>query len=80
MVPKVESCRENFKAQELGNTLYGMQGMSSDDIEVRAILTALVPRITSCRETLDVQGNSGYGCSHVVRSLVCSACQFIIFY
>jgi hypothetical protein len=26
------------------------------------------------------RGNSGYGCSHVVRLLVCSACHFIVFY
>jgi hypothetical protein len=29
---------------------------------------------------LNSSGNSGYGCSHVVRSLVYSACHFIIFY
>jgi hypothetical protein len=47
----------------VGNSLYGLQGMSSDSSEVRAMLSALVPKVESCREALDAQhvGNSLYG-------------------
>mmetsp|Transcript_25366 Transcript_25366/g.24267 ORF Transcript_25366/g.24267 Transcript_25366/m.24267 type:complete len:247 (-) Transcript_25366:238-978(-) len=31
LVPKVESCQEALSAQELGNALYGMQGMMEED-------------------------------------------------
>jgi very-short-patch-repair endonuclease len=47
----------------VGNALYGMQGMSSDSAEVRAMLLALVPKVESCRAALGAQavGNSLYG-------------------
>jgi hypothetical protein len=40
-----------------------MQGMSSDSVEVRAMLSALSPKVESCREALDAQavGNALYG-------------------
>jgi hypothetical protein len=43
LLPKVESYREPLDAQVVGNALYGMQEMSSDSVEVRAILSALLP-------------------------------------
>jgi hypothetical protein len=59
----VESCREAFNAQAVGNALYGMQQMSSDSAEVRAMLSALLPKVKSCREALKAQavGNALYG-------------------
>jgi hypothetical protein len=49
--------------QAVGNALYGIQGMSSDNAEVRAMLSALVSKVESCREALSAQemGNTLYG-------------------
>jgi len=41
LVPKVERCKEALNAQAVSNALYGMQGMSRDIAEVRAILSAV---------------------------------------
>ena len=49
------SCRESLSAQAVGNALYGMQGLSSDSVEVRALISALTPKVASCRESLDAQ-------------------------
>jgi hypothetical protein len=58
--------------------LYGMQGMSSDNAEVRSLLRALSGQVERCREPLDAQavGNALYGMQGMssdnaeVRSLV----------
>mmetsp|Transcript_8709 Transcript_8709/g.8639 ORF Transcript_8709/g.8639 Transcript_8709/m.8639 type:complete len:545 (+) Transcript_8709:268-1902(+) len=57
------SCGNQFKAQEVGNALYGLKGMSSDCGEVRDLLSALTIKVSSCKEDLDAQavGNALYG-------------------
>ena len=49
--------------QAVGNALYGLQGMSSDALEVRQLVSVLTRKIDSCTEPLDVQavGNALYG-------------------
>jgi hypothetical protein len=50
MLPAVlGSCREPLNAQNVGNMLYGMQGMSSDVPEVRSVLGMLPALLGSCR-------------------------------
>jgi len=57
------SCKEDLKAQEVGNALYGLQGMSSDSEEVRNLLRSLVPKVISCKGLFNAQavGNALYG-------------------
>ena len=52
-----------MRAQEVGNALYGLQGMSSDNAEVRSLVRALSGQVERCREPLDPQsaGNALYG-------------------
>ncbi len=50
LVPKVQECREEFKAEEVSNSLHGLHSMSSDDKEVRDLLSALTPKVWECRE------------------------------
>ena len=59
----MRSCTESLDAQAVGNALYGMQGLSSDSVEVRALISALVPKVQSCAVSLDAQavGNALYG-------------------
>jgi hypothetical protein len=47
----------------VGNALYGLQGMSSDSSEVRAIVSALALKVQGCRGELNGQnvGNALYG-------------------
>ena len=47
-----------FGAQEIGNTLYGMQGMSTHKPEVREMLLALIPHIESFRGQLLINHQS----------------------
>jgi hypothetical protein len=65
--PKVKACREALKAQNVGNALYGLQGMSSEVPEVRALLAELSPKVKTCREELDAQavGNAFFGLREV---------------
>jgi hypothetical protein len=60
---KVRSCKEDPRAQEVGNALYSLQGMSSDCSEVRDVLSSLAIKVRSCKEDLDAQhlGNALYG-------------------
>ena len=55
--------KQSFDAQAVGNTLYGLQNMSSDSSEVRAVLRELGKKIAECTEPLDAQavGNALYG-------------------
>jgi hypothetical protein len=63
LAPKIEGCREELDAQEVGNALYGLQNMRIDVREVRDVLAALAPKIKGCREELRAQevGNALYG-------------------
>jgi very-short-patch-repair endonuclease len=63
LAPKIEACREELSAQEVGNSLYGLQSMSSDVREVQNVLAALAPKIEACREELSAQevSNALYG-------------------
>ena len=60
---KVRGCTENFKAHELGFSLYGLQNMTSDDVDVCGLIDALVPKVIACREPLDANavGTAIYG-------------------
>ena len=59
----MKACKEELKAQNVGNALYGLQGMSSEVAEVRAMLAALVPQVKACKEEFKAQnvGNTLYG-------------------
>jgi hypothetical protein len=46
LAQKVVHTREALKAQEVGNALYGLKRMSSDVLEVRQLIDALVPKVT----------------------------------
>lgn len=50
-------------AQAVGNSLYGLQGMSSDDPEVRSLVAALTTYLSQCRGAPRAQeiGNAVYG-------------------
>ena len=52
LAQKIGSCKQPWKAQEIGISLYGLQNMSSDDEEVLILLSALTPKIESCPEEL----------------------------
>ena len=41
----VEKCMEPLSAQEVGNALYGIQGMSSDDADVRSLVRVLAGQV-----------------------------------
>ena len=55
--------KQSFGSQAVGNTLYGLQNMSCDSSEVRALLKELTKKIAECTEPLRAQhvGNSLYG-------------------
>jgi hypothetical protein len=53
LVPKVQGCKEDFLARELGAALCGLSEMTSDSSEVRKLLSALVPKVMGCKEQLD---------------------------
>jgi hypothetical protein len=57
------TCTESLKAQEVGNMLYGLQGMKSDCPQVRALLRELPRLVMRCTEPLKEQevGNMLYG-------------------
>ena len=44
---------ESLNAQEVGNVLYGLQDMSSDNKDVRSLLQVLTPLVQRCKEPLD---------------------------
>jgi hypothetical protein len=60
---KIHGSRAVFDAQAVGNSLYGLQHMSSDHIEVRDALTILAEKAKGCEEILNAQevGNALYG-------------------
>jgi hypothetical protein len=62
LTPHIQSI-DRFKAQHLGNSLYGLQGMDSQFIEVRTILSELIPKVRLCTQDLSDQavGNALYG-------------------
>ena len=47
----------------MGNALYGLQGMSSDDADVLSLVRAISGQVARCTMTLDAQavGNAWYG-------------------
>ena len=63
LTPKVATAREDLNGQALGNSLYGLQGMSSREQEVRTLLTVLAQKVIHTREALKAQevGNALYG-------------------
>ena len=78
MTDQVQNCGEPLSAQAVGNALYGMQGMSSDDADVRSLVRAMTAQVQRCREPLSSQavGNALCGMQGMssdnadVRSLV----------
>ena len=44
-----------MKAQAVGNALYGLQGMSRDNEDVRSLVRALSGQVQRCNEPLDAQ-------------------------
>lgn len=52
----VEQCRDQLDAQVVGDALYGMQGMSSDNEDLRSLLRALTSKVQECREQRSAQG------------------------
>jgi hypothetical protein len=63
LAAKVTDSRAELGAQEIGNSLYGLQGLNSDCFEVQAIIHALTLKIPQSREELKSQhiGNALYG-------------------
>jgi hypothetical protein len=59
----ISLCKEQIKAQEVGNAMYGLQNMNSDYIEVRDLVKGLSSLILTCKEPLLPQGvsNATYG-------------------
>jgi hypothetical protein len=54
------------EGQNVGNMLYGMQGMSSDAPEVRSVLDMLPALLGSCRPLKEREvGNALYGLSNL---------------
>jgi hypothetical protein len=53
LVPKVQGCKEDFLAREVGAALCGLSEMNSNSSEVRELLSALVPKVLGCKEQLD---------------------------
>jgi len=53
----------SLSIQSIGSALYGLQKMSSDSLEVRALLAALSEKIEASSVTLDAQavGNALFG-------------------
>ena len=75
---QAQRCNELLNGQEVGNALYGLQGMSSDSADVRSLVRALSGQVQRCNEPLNGQevGNALYGLQGMssdnadVRSLV----------
>ena len=44
-----------LNVQGIGNALYGLQGMSSDEVEVLVVLEALSSKISESKELLSEQ-------------------------
>ena len=71
---QVQRCSEPLDAQAVGNALYGLQGMSSDNEDVRLLVRALSGQVQRCSEPLNAQAvsNALYGllsiCKFVPRS------------
>ena len=61
--PRIKSCTHDLDSQAVSNAFYGMQGMTSDHIEVRTILSTLVAKLHTCQVDLDYKGigNALYG-------------------
>jgi hypothetical protein len=55
LASKTRECKEPFKAQGVGNSLYGLPGMSSDIEEVCSLLSGLAPKIRECKESFKAQ-------------------------
>jgi len=41
LTPQIAKCSEPLSAQAVGNALYGLQGCSSEHVEVRSVLKGL---------------------------------------
>ena len=51
----VRHSKGGTNSQTIGNALYGLKCMSSDHVEVRSLLSALEPKVQSCKESLSAQ-------------------------
>ena len=49
----MRDCEEKLSAQNVGNALYGLQGMSSECPEVREMISALWLKVRDSTEKLD---------------------------
>lgn len=62
---RINRSSAEMKAQEMANALYGLQGMSSDHIEVKELLIAIEKKIISSRSSQIFNsqeiGNALYG-------------------
>eukprot|EP01038_Epipyxis_sp_PR26KG_P014840 gene14840-19946_t len=53
LADKIEENNNLMSPQDISNTLFGLQGMTSDYEEIRAIVIALLPKIRACDETFN---------------------------
>ena len=61
-LPSIASCEEIFKSQEVGSSLYALQGLTHECPEVHQLLEALAPKILASEGLKCVAiGNSLYG-------------------
>jgi hypothetical protein len=75
-----------LSAQHLANCMFGLQGLSSAETEVRALVHALVPKILACRDELSAEqichalyGLQNLSSEHEEVWLLLFSCQHIIF-
>ena len=52
---RITAITDPFDGQSIGNAMYGLQGMNSDETEVRAVLSALNTKIIASIDTLSGQ-------------------------
>jgi hypothetical protein len=72
----ISDCEEPFKAQEIGNALYGLQRFTCDKIEVRKLLAVFGAKLKTSTVQLSAQeiSNSIYGESSILK--IKEYCQF----
>lgn len=65
----ISDCEEPFKAQEIGNALYGLQRFTCDKIEVRKLLAVFGAKLKTSTVQLSAQeiSNSIYGESSILK-------------
>lgn len=59
----INSCKDEFNGQEVGNALYGLKMIENDFPEMKLLLRALTVKVTECKSNLSAQevGNALYG-------------------